>query len=153
MISRLAHQSKPANRPAIASASTSQRSQQRQRTGGAVADTLVTRRVVQKPDDGSLKQRAWVCLCFQAQAVVTDRCNSVWMCGNMRSQLVESKADRLLARDRNPLRCQAMTVAGLTMTSAERQPDQRRDNQTKKMRSSARIRRRCLRFDLWRTRS
>jgi len=37
---------------------------------------------------------------------------------------------------RNPARCQAMTVSGLTMVSAERQPRQRRDRQIHKRRSA-----------------
>ena len=36
---------------------------------------------------------------------------------------------------RNPARCQAMTVSGLTMVSAERQPRQRRDRQIHNRRS------------------
>ena len=37
---------------------------------------------------------------------------------------------------RNPARCQAMTVSGLTMVSAERQPRQRRDRQIHNRRSA-----------------
>jgi hypothetical protein len=38
---------------------------------------------------------------------------------------------------RNPLRCQAITVSGFTITSAERQSDHTRDSQTHRSRSGA----------------
>src|SRR6266567_1658186 len=45
---------------------------------------------------------------------------------------------------RNPLRCQEITVSGLTMVSAERQPDHSLDSHTQKTRSLARRRTRPL---------
>ena len=38
---------------------------------------------------------------------------------------------------RNPLRCQAITVSGFTMTGADRQPVQNRDNRAQRNRSAA----------------
>jgi hypothetical protein len=37
--------------------------------------------------------------------------------------------------NRNPLRCQAITISGFTMTRADRQPVQNRDNRAQRYRS------------------
>jgi hypothetical protein len=50
-----------------------------------------------------------------------------------------------------PSRCQRMTVSGLTIIRHERQPDQRRDSHTQKMRSRLRSLGRFA--DTWRTAS
>ena len=39
--------------------------------------------------------------------------------------------------NRNPLQCQAITVSGFTMTRADRQPAQNRDNRAQRNRSAA----------------
>src|SRR5260370_32038627 len=49
--------------------------------------------------------------------------------------------------NRNPFRCQAITVSGLTITKAERHPDHSRDSQTQKARSTSSSRSRRLWFD------
>jgi hypothetical protein len=58
-----------------------------------------------------------------------------------------------LQYNRNPCRCQAITVSGLTITSADCQPLQRRESQTHKNRSAILRRGRMPRLDRWRTRS